>query len=96
MGLKDKVSVVLESKKNAGQYIDEVRKLLPELQEFMTCVLEAQDSENNRLMEWLVGIVNDTVTGIENEDEVLLRDVLEYGWYILITDIMEEAESDNL
>ncbi len=96
MELKDKVSDVLSSNKNARQYIDEVRKLLPELQEFMTCVLEAQDLENNKLIEWLLGIVNDTVTGIENQDEVLLRDVLEYGWYGLIMDVMEEAESDNL
>ena len=96
MELKDKVSDLLGSKKKARQYIDEVRKLLPELQAFTTCVLKSQDSENNTLIEWLLGIVNDTVTGIENEDEVLLRDVLEYGWYSLIVDVMEEEEIDNL
>ncbi len=96
MELRDKVSKVLESKKNARQYIKEVKELLPELQEFMMCILEVQSPENNELVQYLLGIIKDTIAGVENEDEVLLRDVLEYGWYALIMDVMEEVERDNI
>ncbi len=96
MELRDKVSKVLESKKNARQYIKEVKELLPELQEFMMCILEVQSPENNELVQYLLSIIKDTIAGVENEDEVLLRDVLEYGWYALIMDVMEEVERDNI
>lgn len=96
MELRDKVSKVLESKKSARQYIKEVKELLPELQEFMMCILEVQSPENNELVQYLLSIIKDTIAGVENEDEVLLRDVLEYGWYALIMDVMEEVERDNI
>lgn len=96
MDLKNKVSKVLESKKSVGQYIDEVKELLPELQEFMMCILEGQSPENSELVQYLLGIIKDTIAGVQNEDEVLLRDVLEYGWYTLIMDVMEEMERDNI
>ena len=96
MELRDKVSKVLESKKNARQYIKEVKELLTELQEFMMCILEVQSPENNELVQYLLSIIKDTIAGVENEDEVLLRDVLEYGWYALIMDVMEEVERDNI
>lgn len=94
MNLKEKIYGVLESKKEAVQYADEVRELLPELQEFMNIVLGEQDMEDEVLIQYLIGILKDTVSGIENFDDVLLRDVLEYGWLRLISEVMGEVESD--
>lgn len=96
MELKEKVHEILATKKDAGQYLDEVRGLLPELQAFMSCVLKEQDPKNAELIQYLIGILQDTVAGVENRDEVLLLDVLEYGWLELIESVMGETESDNI
>lgn len=96
MGLKEMVDAGIASKKKAGSYVDEVRLLLPMLQEFMECVLEAQDAENQELVQYLLGIAEDTVFGIENQDETLLRDVLEYGWGRLIIDVLGEEGSGTV
>lgn len=96
MNIKEKIEEVLESKKESRMYIDEVRKLLPELQGFMSCILEAQDPENDKLILYLLDIVKNTVLGIENMDEILLRDVLEFGWLSLVNDVMGETESDDV
>ncbi len=60
----------------------------------MNIVLGEQDMEDEVLIQYLIGILKDTVSGIENFDDVLLRDVLEYGWLRLISEVMGEVESD--
>lgn len=96
MNLKEKLEELIGSENIAASYIKEVKVILPELQEFMKCVLEAQDTQEQQLIQYLVGIVKDTNLSIENQDEVLLRDVLEYGWYSLIIDIMGEDSGDSI
>lgn len=96
MNLKEKLEELINSKEIAVKYIEEVKTVLPELQHFMSSVLEVQDVQDQALIHYLLGIVKDTNAGVENQDEVLLRDVLEYGWYGLITDIMGEDVSDDI
>ena len=96
MNLKEKLEELIGSNNIATNYIEEVKTILPELQEFMKCVLDAQDTKEQQLIQYLVDIVKDTNSSIENQDEVLLRDVLEYGWYSLFIDIMGEDSSDSI
>ena len=96
MEIKERLEKLIESKESAIKYVEEVKSVLPELQQLMECILEAQDAQDQSLIQYLLGIVIDTNQGIENQDEVLLRDVLEYGWYSLVMDIMGEDASDNI
>lgn len=96
MDLKEKLEGLIASKNTATKYIEEAKNILRDLQGFMSCVLEAQDAKSEQLIQYLIGIIKDTNAGIENQDEVLLRDVLEYGWYRLIIDIMGEDSGDNI
>lgn len=94
MKLKEDLEKLINSKETGMKYLEEVTSLLPELQSFMVCVLEAQETENQPLIQYLIGIIKDTTAGVENQDEILLRDVLEYGWYSLIMDIIGEDISE--
>ena len=96
MDIKEKLEELLNCKETAFKYIEAVKTILPDLQQLMSCILEAQDEQDQLLIQYLLGIVKDTNTAIENQDEVLLRDVLEYGWYSLVIDIMGEDVSDNI
>lgn len=96
MEIKERLEKLIESKESAIKYVEAVKSVLPELQQLMECILEAQDAQDQSLIQYLLGIVIDTNRGIENQDEVLLRDVLEYGWYSLVMDIMGEDASDNI
>lgn len=94
MNLKEQLETLIQSKNFGSKYIEEAKPLLSELQKLMGSILEAQDMQEQALLQYLIGIVKDTNCSIENQDEVLLRDVLEFGWYRLIMDIMGEDASE--
>lgn len=96
MKLINQIKEAVESKKNGVAYVEEVRELLPELCEIMNLILNPQNQLDEDVTAYLLGMVEDTVSGVENQDAVLLRDVLEFGWQDVIFDIMGEEESDSL
>lgn len=96
MELANRIKEVIESKKNGITYVDEVRELLPELCEVMNLILNPNNQLDEDVTAYLLGMVEDTVSGVENQDEVLLRDVLEFGWQDVILDIMGDEDSDNI
>lgn len=96
MELINRIKEVVKSEKNGTAYVDEARELLPDLCEVMKLILNPNNQLDEDVTAYLLGMVEDTVSGIENQDEVLLRDVLEFGWQDVIFDIMGDEDSDSL
>lgn len=96
MELLNRIKEVVKSEKNGAIFVEEVRVLLPDLCDVMNLILNPNNQLDEDVTAYLLGMVEDTVSGVENQDEVLLRDVLEYGWQDVIFDIMGEEESDSI
>lgn len=72
----------LETRSN--DYIEQARKILPEIEEFTNWFLsgnqfEIEDDLYQALQQNLLGILEDIVTAIQENDTVLMLDALEYG-----------------
>lgn len=94
---KIKDSCELELIRRNHQLVNNVRQLLPDIMEFTNMILEPSnfdcDTETYQALQTqYMGIVEELMNGMDNQDEVLVMDSLYGGLLEFINLFLEESE----
>lgn len=90
---------ILNKAENGAGIVSEIRSYLPSMNHVVTAMIELSTEPNKSIElnhEFVIQVLNDIVYGIQNEDEVYLQDVLQYGLLEIYNYVSDELRNEEV
>ena len=90
---------ILNKAENGVGIVSEIRSYLPSMNQVVTTMVELSTEPNKSIElnhEFVIQVLNDIVYGIQNEDEVYLQDVLQYGLLEIYNYVSDELRNEEV